>query len=172
MVDDVRLESMGESHLDATCAWLADPVLRARVDCLEMPTPERNRAIWRARWADRRREDYAIVADGRHVGNCGLSDVDRRRGKAQLWVYLGEGRGQGVGRRALEALLARAFVGLALERVYLRVLADNADAIAFYRRAGFAEEGRMRRDTMRDGQPVDALCFALLAEEYRARGEA
>ena len=166
MAEEVRLEPMGEAHLDATCRWLADAELRAQVDCLEPPTPEGNRTLWLARWADRRREDYAILAAGRHVGNCGLCDIDRARGKAQFWIYLGEERGRGVGRQALEHLLHRAFVELGLARVHLRVLADNPRAIAFYRALGFVEEGRLRRDSVRDGRSVDALCFAMLADEY------
>lgn len=168
MPESIHLEPMTEAHLEATRRWLSDAGLRAQVDCLEPPTPTGNRTLWQARWARADREDFAILAADRHVGNCGLCDIDQGRRKAQLWIYLGEGRAQGIGRQALRLLLRRAFVELGLNRVYLRVVADNPRAAAFYRNHGFADEGRLRADSLRAGHAVDALCLAMLADEYAA----
>jgi RimJ/RimL family protein N-acetyltransferase len=167
-----RLVRLGEEHLDATLGWLSDPALRRQIDSLGQPTAATNAAYWRAQWADPRREDYAILhAAGRHVGNCGLTGIDRSRRKAELWIYLGDSaaRGAGSGASAVRLLLRRAFDELELNRVYLRVLANNPAAERFYRRLGFVAEGRWRADTWQDGRPVDALWFSMLADEYRAQ---
>jgi RimJ/RimL family protein N-acetyltransferase len=166
------LVPMGETHLAATLAWLRDPMLRRQLDTFGEPTADGNAAYWRAHWADPTREDYAILdGAGRHVGNCGLCHIDPRRRKAELWIYVGESttRGSGVGSSAVEALLARAFDGLRLNRIYLRVVADNPAAERFYLRLGFVPEGRWRQDTWHDDEPVDSLWFSILAAEYRAR---
>lgn len=169
--EPVRLVRMSDEHLAATCRWLRDSrELRDQVDCLTPPTAEGNAAYWRSRWRDPSREDYAVVAaDGTHIGNCGLCDVDPQRRKAQLWIYLGESQGAGRGASALEQLLARAFGGLGLNRVYLRVIADNSRAIRFYRKFGFAQEGCARQDSVRGERYVDAVLMGLLAAEFHAR---
>ncbi len=167
----VQLVRLADEHLDATCRWLAESAeLRARIDCLTPPTPEGNVTCWQRRWADPGREDYAIVHPQHgHVGNCGLEAIDLARRKAQLWIYLANHTGEGLGRQAVRALLQRGFAGLGLRRIELRVLADNAPAIALYRALGFVEEGRARCHTLRDGECVDALLFSMLAPEYRSK---
>jgi RimJ/RimL family protein N-acetyltransferase len=110
-------------------------------------------------------------AGNRHIGNCGLCDIDISRQKAQLWIYLGEVFGQGAGTIAVTQLLNRGFGALGLERIYLRVVASNQRALHFYQKLGFVEEGRFRRDTLVDGRPMDAICMSILKSEYQAGPE-
>jgi RimJ/RimL family protein N-acetyltransferase len=162
---------MDPTHLAATLEWLRDVDLRRALDSLDEPTGRGNREYWRARWADPRAESYAIVdAKGEHVGNCGLRDIDSRRRKAELWIYVAKQRGRGVGAAAVAALLDRAFGQLGLNRVYLRVVAHNISAYRFYLRLGFVAEGRARADTWWGDEPVDATLMSILAVEH-ARGE-
>lgn len=164
----IRLDALKEEHLEATWRWLSESKeLREQIDSLDVPTREGNINYWRARWRETGREDYAIIDSlGKHVGNCGLSNIDLQRNKSELWIYLGEGRGKGVGTQALHLLLDRAFRALKLNRVYLRVVANNERARLFYLRLGFAEEGRWREDTYVSGKLVDSFWFSLLAREY------
>lgn len=166
--DDVRLARMSEPHLANTYRWLSrSDELRRQIDCREAPTEEGNRGYWLSKWRDPAREDYAIVTSGdRHIGNCGLCDIDRQRRKAQLWIYLGESYGSGCGTSALRQLLERAFDGLGLNRVYLRVIASNSRAAKFYSKLGFVREGVMRQDTAQEGAWIDAIVMGLLADEY------
>lgn len=166
MVTIVRL---GEEHLESTRRWLtASRRLREQIDCLAAPSAAENEAYWRRKWADASREDYAIIDEGAiHVGNCGLSDIDPQRGKAQLWIYLAEREGRGIGRRAVRLLLGRAFDDLELERVYLRVLVTNPRAYGFYLRLGFVEEARLRHDTVSDDTFIDAFLLSMLSDEFK-----
>lgn len=164
---------MSEEHLAATCRWLRDSrQLREQVDCLTPPTEEGNATYWRDKWRDPSREDYAILGtDGLHVGNCGLAGIDLQRRKAELWMYLGQRHGEGLGASALKQLLVRGFRHLGLSRVWLRVVATNVAAERFYARHGFVVEGRLRRDTIRDGVAVDAIAMSILANEFGHRHE-
>jgi len=164
----VQLVRMGEEHLDRTWSWLAQSAeLRAQIDSLDVPTLDGNRRYWRQKFQDKSREDYAILAEAsRHVGNCGLVAIDTRRRKAELWIYLGEAYGQGVGAKALHLLLSRAFDDLKLHRVYIRVVASNPRALAFYLRAGFKIEGHARGDTIQDGASLDSTLLSILSSEY------
>jgi RimJ/RimL family protein N-acetyltransferase len=135
----VSLAPMNRARIDATWRWLQQPRLRRLIDTGRSPDRAGNRRYWQARARDRARRDFAVVTrSGRHVGNCGLLDIDRRRGEAQLWIYLGVARGQGCGSGAMTALLAHAFGDLGLRRVYLRVGVDNPRARRFYRGLGFS----------------------------------
>ena len=164
----IELQRMNERHFDQTHAWLASSAgLRAQIDSLAAPTPDGNRAYWRRNLSDESRADFAIVEDGRHIGNCGLTHIDRRRGKAELWIYLGERRGGGGGSSALKLLLDHAFGPLGLRRVHLRVVETNDRVVEFYRRAGFQIEGRARADTLQDGRSIDSILMSILAHEHR-----
>jgi RimJ/RimL family protein N-acetyltransferase len=158
---------MDETHLGATFEWLQDANLRRSVDSLSAPTRDGNVAYWRARWSDITTENYAIIDSDRHVGNCGLRGIDPQRRKAELWIYVAFRRGNGIGRAAANALFDRAFDELGLNRVYLRVLANNTGAERFYLDIGFTVEGRAREDTWLDGRPVDSILMSMLARERR-----
>jgi len=164
----IRLEPMREDHFDRTFEWLsASAGLRAQIDSLDAPSIEGNRSYWRRNLQDPSRQDYAIVTDdGRHVGNCGLVSIDRSRGKAEMWIYLGDSYGTGLGSKALKLLLDHAFAVLALRRVSLRVIDGNQRAVDFYLRAGFKIEGRARSDTVRDGKSIDSTLMSILAHEH------
>jgi L-phenylalanine/L-methionine N-acetyltransferase len=71
--------------------------------------------------------------------------------------------GRGVGSALLAAAIECADHSLGLRRIELTVFADNAPAIALYRKFGFVEEGRARGDAMRAGQLADGLRMARLA---------
>jgi ribosomal protein S18 acetylase RimI-like enzyme len=70
-------------------------------------------------------------------------------------------RGRGLGTALLAEALARAARGGVLQKLTLAVFADNAAAIALYRRAGFVEEGRRVGEyRMEDGSLRDDLLMA------------
>lgn len=166
---------MSDEHLAATCRWLQDSQeLRNQVDCLTPPTEQGNAEYWRSKWRDPSREDYAILtADGAHIGNCGLTGIDRQRGKAELWMYLGpvQSRSRGLGSSALRQLLAHGFRELGLNRIWLRVVATNPGAERFYMHNGFVVEGRLRQDTICDGVGIDVVVMSILEKEFEQRHE-
>src|SRR5689334_4280315 len=84
----------------------------------------------------------AIEVDGRLAGQAFFSPIDRAAGRAELHIMIGERgeRGRGVGRAAVEQLMARGFA-LGLTRIELRVLETNAAARAVYERCGFGLVG-------------------------------
>jgi ribosomal protein S18 acetylase RimI-like enzyme len=72
-------------------------------------------------------------------------------------------RGQGIGRRLLEACLAQARQA-GITRVELEARADNEVALRLYTRMGFAHEGTKRGGMRVDGQDLDTLAMALLLD--------
>lgn len=75
----------------------------------------------------------------REIGSVYLRDIDRENETAEYGVFIGEedalGRGYGV--QAAKLMLAYGFETLHLEKIFLRVLEDNAGARKSYEKAGF-----------------------------------
>jgi len=157
---------MGPEHVDATFTWLQDPDLRAAIDSRGEPDPETHAAYWQRKLASPGEESYAVLADGRHIGNCGLV-IDAARRKAELWLYLGErsARDRGAGRAAAGNLLERVFGTLGLNRAAVRVVSTNDGAVRFWRSIGFVEEGRLRQDA----GDADSIWLGLLRREWSSR---
>ena len=161
------LQRMAPAHLLQTQRWLQDERLRSQIDCLAPPTEEENKQYWEKCWRDPTREDY-VVLDGndKHIGNCGLCSIDKKRGKCEIWIYLGSEQGKGIGSSAVTKLMSKTFDGMGLERVYLRVLASNTSAVRFYEKLGFVYEGRWRGDTIHGQDRIDSLWYSMLGNEW------
>lgn len=74
---------------------------------------------------------------------------------------LAEYRGLGIGRRLLEACIAKAWAK-GITRVQLEVRADNERAIGLYKALGFSQEALKRQAMRFDGVYFDALQMSLL----------
>jgi putative acetyltransferase len=112
-------------------------------------------------------QELFIVAErGRVVvGNAGVMPMQpvRRRHAAHIGMAVArEAQGQGVGSALMAAMVDWADRWAQLLRLELTVYADNAAAIALYRRFGFVHEGTLRAFALRQGAYVDAHCMARL----------
>lgn len=74
--------------------------------------------------------------------------------------------GDGRGSDLLQGVLAATFDEAHAHRIQLDCYEDNLRARRAYVRAGFCEEGIMRRAVTRDGVWTSLVLFALLADEY------
>lgn len=110
------------------------------------------------------------IVDDVPVGRADLFLIDRTNGSCGFGLGVGDPalRGQGLGTDAVNALVDFAFGELRMERVWLDTEASNARAQATYRRAGFIEEGRLRRAWFVDGAFVDGVRMSLLRDEWLA----
>jgi RimJ/RimL family protein N-acetyltransferase len=57
---------------------------------------------------------------------------------------------------------------MGLHKVVSVVEAPNAPSLALMRRLGFRQEGLLRQHDWRASQPIDLVCFGLLAGEWGA----
>lgn len=124
-------------------------------------------------WFDRNRGrtdryDAVIEADGVPVGLIGLLSIDRKCGKAEYYIAMGEStyKGRGVAKEASRLLLAYGFEGLGLNRIYLYTETGNLAAQRLFERLGFQREGCLRGDVLSRGQLVDRYVYGLLREDW------
>jgi L-amino acid N-acyltransferase YncA len=90
-------------------------------------------------------------------------------GVGEHGVYVGgEARGQGLGRRLLDALAAEAQRG-GLYKLTSRIFTTNAASRAAHRAAGFTEVGIQRRHGRLDGEWKDCVLVERLLGEAAAK---
>jgi L-amino acid N-acyltransferase YncA len=109
--------------------------------------------------------------DGRVVGFARVSPYSDRcvyEGVGEHGVYVGrEARGQGVGRRLLEALAAES-ERRGLYKLTSRIFTTNQASLAAHRAAGFEEIGIQRRHGRLDGEWKDCVVVERLLGEAAA----
>jgi RimJ/RimL family protein N-acetyltransferase len=110
---------------------------------------------------------FVIELDGESVGMLGFHVANERSRIARLERLAIHPRFRG---RRLADEAARRFQRLLLEelgyhRLELEIYAFNERACAHAERVGFVREGRRRRAYLRDGEWVDTVLYALLAED-------
>jgi RimJ/RimL family protein N-acetyltransferase len=110
---------------------------------------------------------FVIEVEGEPAGMLGFHVANERSRIARLERLAIHPRFRGR-RRADEA--ARLFQRLLVEelgyhRLELEIYAFNERACAHAERAGFVREGRKRKAYLKDGEWVDSVLYALLAEE-------
>ena len=108
----------------------------------------------------------ALVAeqDGKLIGTTSLMRGQGRTAHAgSMLIFVHDDHvGIGVGTALMTALLDLADHWLGLRRVSLTVNADNARAVALYKKFGFEIEGTLRGEVLRDGVFIDSLAMARL----------
>lgn len=136
-----------------------------------MQVPHTDEEYWRAKLAESTapgKQGLPLVAErhGEVVGTCGLHPAGlflRRRHVMFLGISVArEAQNQGVGSALMQAMCDYADNWAQVLRLELTVFADNAPAIALYRKFGFEVEGTHRAYGMRAGRFVDALAMARL----------
>jgi len=114
--------------------------------------------------------NFAIVArDGdRLLGSISLMNVQQVNRCAEVGVFIGEAedKSKGYGTEAIKLLLSYGFRTLGLHNILLHVNADNARAIACYKKCGFKLCGCFREGIFMDGRFVDSLSMDILDREF------
>lgn len=166
VTEDVRIVPIARCHLAGFHA-VVDRVARERrhLAMLEAPSFVRTRRFVLDSLKAGAVHLVAVAGDDEVIGWCDLRPKAQRTLRHSAVLGMGvvaPFRGQGLGSRLLDATLEAA-ERAGLQRAELVVRADNAPAIALYRRFGFELEGRMRDYLRVDGVAHDALQMARLA---------
>lgn len=109
---------------------------------------------------------------GRAAAIGGLRSINYINGDAVLPAFVGRHiRGRGVGIRLIAMLLDAAFARLRLVRVTTYYREDNEISARITAKAGFVEEGRVRKALLANGCHRDMMIMGVLGEEWGARRE-
>lgn len=125
-------------------------------------TPEQERE-WIAGYDGKRSLLLVAEIQGKVVGQADVrcGQLMKNSHTAQFGIsLLKEARGIGLGRVLTEACIAWAR-STGVRKLCLTVFATNHPAMALYRRLGFEEEARLKRQVILRGVPVDEVVMAL-----------
>lgn len=174
----VRLRSAERSDLEKFVEWINDPEVTKGLT-LFLPMSSVDEEKWFEGVMQRPQEEKPLVIDmkdgvnWRLIGNSSFFDFDWIAHAAEVGIMIGDKTiwNQGYGTEVMTLLLRHGFATLNLNRIYLRVYADNKRAIRTYEKAGFVHEGRMRQAVYKHGVFSDVLFMSVLRAEWDARNK-
>lgn len=172
MNEQVTIRPVTEADTDRIIAWRNAPSVMAHF-IYRTPLTRKAHLNWLHNRVETGEVAQFVIYDGETaVGSVYLRDIDRSNQKCEYGIFIGDDscRGKGIGTVAAKLALAYAFEELQMNRVYLRVFADNTRAIKSYEKVGFRYEGTFRQDVMIDGAGVDIVFMAILREDWK-KGE-
>lgn len=112
---------------------------------------------------------FAIEADTKFIGQCGLFNINETARTCELGITIGDKAywGRGYGREAVMLLLDYAFRLRNFRRVWLTVQGNNERGMRSYTACGFREEGRLREHVWSNGAFVDLVYMGVLRDEWQ-----
>lgn len=104
---------------------------------------------------------------GRAVGSVYIRDIEPIHQKAEYGIFIGEddARGKGYGTAAARLMIKYCFEGMKLHRLFLRVYAENEQAIRSYEKAGFVKEAYLHDDVYVDGRYRDIVLMGIINQQ-------
>jgi RimJ/RimL family protein N-acetyltransferase len=149
--------------------WLNDVETSMNMSIRIAPNEVNERGVVEG-WLKAGDHGFAIVdltAD-RHIGDCGLHDIDWVNRTASFGIMIGEKAywGKGYGTEATRLILDYGFNILNLESVRLQVKEFNKRGVRAYEKAGFQRFGIQRKETFFGQKAWDVANMDALAEEF------
>jgi RimJ/RimL family protein N-acetyltransferase len=169
----IRLRAVEREDAGRFHEWVNDPeVTRGLV--LHIPMSMRDEMDWFEGLTKRDLTQRPLSIDIRKgkawklIGNCGVFGIEWENRSAELGIMIGEKSewNKGYGAEAMMLLLRHGFETLNLNRIALRVYAENVRAVRSYEKAGFVLEGRMREAVYKHGKYDDVLIMSVLRSEW------
>ena len=115
-------------------------------------------------------EQFIIVdkVSGEKIGSVYLINIELINKKAEFGIFLKSEvfSGKGFGKEATALIIKYGFELLKLNKIYLRVFANNVSAIKLYIKSGFVFEGIAREDVYVNGSYRDMIFMAILKKNY------
>jgi len=114
---------------------------------------------------------FVIEVDGEPAGMLGfhVASEPNRIARLERLALHPRFRGRRLADEAARLFQRHLFEELGYHRLELEIYAFNERACAHAERAGFVREGRKRQAYLKDGEWVDSILYALLADELGAR---
>jgi UDP-4-amino-4,6-dideoxy-N-acetyl-beta-L-altrosamine N-acetyltransferase len=173
----VALRPLTLNDTENIVKWRNKPAVRKNLYSQATLTPEQHIRYYHTMVETGRVRQFVIVVreDNKvcDIGSVFLKNLDAHSQKAEFGIFIGEDavRGKGYGKQAVMRTLDYAFDELRLNRVYLTVMADNTAAVKAYEKSGFAVEGVMKEDYLRDGSFVDIIMMGVTRKVWKERNK-
>ena len=169
MENTIYLRDMTEEDADLIAAWRNKPELK-KFFISQADFTREGHLAWFRNMKESGRACQMMICDketDKPLGSVDIKNIDMEHKKGEYGIFIGEedARGRGIGTQAAKLMIQYGFETLGLHRIYLRALADNAQAIRSYEKAGFEKEGYLKDDVCIHGKYVDIVWMAIVKKE-------
>ncbi len=167
----IYIRRMEEEDTDKIVEWRNSDAVRPHFIYQLLFTRE-SHLEWKHTMVDTRKVDQFIICSidtDEPLGSVYIRDIDLQHKKGEYGIFLAPTteKGKGIGTQAALLAISYAFTFLQLHRLYLRVFADNKQAIHSYENAGFEKEAYLKDDVCIDGKYKDIVLMAIIQKEER-----
>ena len=175
MQNTIYLRPMEWNDTEFIIGWRNRDDVRKKFIYQELFTKESHEK-WIRTMIDTGKVVQMIICDketNKPIGSVYVRDIDRIHNKAEYGIFIGDlaARGKGYGTQAASLMIEFAFKELALHRLYLRVYANNKQAIKSYEKAGFVQEAYLHDDVCISGKYEDMILMAIVNTNRRKHEE-
>lgn len=173
--EKVYLKPLEEQDIDKRTEWINDEEIQATLN-YDYPAAYSKGKYWYQKAVmDQSRRDFSVftASDDKHIGFCGLINIEDRIRKAELYAVIGEKdywKG-GYGTETYGILMRFGFLELGLEKIYGYQLVHNMGAHRVVEKLGWKRDGLLRKDLFSHGKLVDRYVVSILREEWFERNQ-
>ena len=165
----VILRPVLKKDLPQLLKWINDIEIQQYLNA-HLPVMEAEEDEWfDALHKSRSQVVFAIVADGKLIGNMGIHNIDHRNGTASTGALIGNKKywGKGYGSEAKMILLNYAFNTLNLRKVSSSVIAFNERSYNYSKKCGYKDEGRLKAQHYAFGKYWDEILLAVFQADWQ-----
>ena len=165
-----RLRLMAESDLEQVLEWRNHPDVRSYMLSTQKIGLDEH-LVW---YANASKNSAVNLLIFELAGKpSGFVNITRTRclEVADWGFYLAPDAPTGSGWELGKQALNYSFIKLSLHKLCGQALGFNTRSIAFHKKLGFTEEGRLREQHFDGNQFHDLVCFGLLSNEWQTQAE-
>jgi len=166
-ITDGRVRPVRENDLEQVLYWRNLPKVRQYMFTDNLITMEEHQR-WFSTLDPAKRLSLMFELDDKPVGVVNINDIDRDHRKCSWGFYLGEqglpkGTGLLMGYHGLQYI----FTEVKIRKLNSMVFAFNTRSIRYHQRLGFATEGLMKREWLKNGRYEDVVLMAIFREDWQ-----
>ncbi len=163
---EVRLSDVNENYY----RWLNDPDVTRHLEIRYIPRSMENIGKYVEEMDGNPHEIFLAIClkeDGRHVGNIKLGPINWIHGFGDISLVIGEKAvwGRGIAAEAIRLLSRFAFDVLNLHKLRSGCYEENKGSIKAFLKAGFTQEGALKKQWQVNGNFQDEILLGLCREE-------
>ncbi len=176
----IRFRGIEQADLASFVKWINDPDVLPGIG-IYLPFAMADEEDWYEKMRNRPPDEHNLAIETHFaaggsgeqipwtlIGSWGFFNLDQHNRCSEFGIMIGDKSywNQGYGTEAVRLLCQHGFYSLNLNRIYLRVLENNLQAIRAYEKAGFTHEGRQRQAEFKAGHYLDLLVMSILRNEF------
>ena len=164
--ESVNLRPITAADTDLIVTWRNDPDVKKNFIYQGVFTHESHMHWMNTKVAAGEVVQYIIEHNGKPIGSVYFRDICKKNSSAEYGIFIGDGdvRGKGYGTEATRLFVDYGLNQLQLHRIFLRVFADNENAIRCYEKAGFFKEDLFHDMECVNGVYRDIVFMAVIGE--------